>query len=74
MLIDEHPQLRALPRAQMLQLADELYSLFFTGSPQPSDDEIYAELERSLKDYHQNPESASTWEEVKARLLARRNA
>ena len=74
MLIDEHPQLRALPPAQMLQLADELYTLFFTGNPHPSDDEIFAELQRSLAEYHQAPESARTWDEVKARLLARRNA
>ena len=74
MILDQYPELLTLSQTQKLQLAEELYSLVFAGKPQRSDEEVYAELERSMTEYRRDPETASTWEQLKARVLASRNA
>ena len=74
MIAERFPELLALSSGERLQLAEELYSTVFAGKPRLSDEEIYAELNRSMAEYRADPDSASTWDEVKARILARESA
>jgi putative addiction module component (TIGR02574 family) len=73
MIAERFPELLRLSSGEKLQLAEELYSTVFAGKARLTDEEIYAELNQSLTEYHADPNSGSTWEEVKARILARRS-
>jgi putative addiction module component (TIGR02574 family) len=58
---------------ERLRIADALYdSVERDPNAFPLTDEQKAELERRLEDLRQNPDAGSSWEEVKARYLARR--
>ena len=74
MILDRFPALSALSEAEKLLLAEELYGAALKGVPHITDDEIHAELERSMEEYRRDPTSASDWQQVKARVLARRHA
>ncbi len=53
-------------------LVDELWADLLTDQPGTADPAILAELERRMADYQAHPETATTWEAVRARLLAGR--
>lgn len=72
MILDRFSELLSLSESEKLQLAEELYGAALKELPHLSDDKIHAELERGLDEYHREPASASDWQQVKARLLARR--
>ena len=74
MILDRFPALSALSEAEKLLLAEELYGAALKDLPHITDDEIHAELERSMEEYCRDPASASDWQQVKARVLARRHA
>ena len=74
MILDLFPALNSLSDAEKLQLSEELSSVVFAGKPSISDEEIYAELKASLEEYHRDPSTGSTWEQVKARIAARYHA
>ena len=74
MILDRFPALSALSEAEKLLLAEELYGAALKDLPHITDDEIHAELERSMEEYRRDPASASDWQQVKARVLARRHA
>ena len=74
MILDRFPALLALSEAEKLQLAEELYGAALKELPHLTDDEIHAELERSMDEYRSEPASASDWRGLKARVLARRHA
>ncbi|MEA3208930.1 MAG: hypothetical protein QOE70_1987 [Chthoniobacter sp.] len=74
MIAERFPELLSLTKGEQLQLAEELYSTVFAGKPRLTDEEIYAELNQGMAEYHADPNSVSSWEEVKARILGRKNA
>jgi hypothetical protein len=74
MIAARFPELGPLSATERLQLADELYSQVFAGSPSLTDGEIYVELQKSFEHAKAHPETTSTWDEVKARVLASRRA
>ena len=74
MILERFPALLALSEAEKLQLAEELYGTALKDLPHLTDDEIQAELERSIDEYRSDPSTASDWQQVKERVLARRHA
>ena len=74
MVLERFPELLALRENEKLQLAEELYGRALQVLPHLSEDEIHAELEESVEEYQHDPNSGSGWEQVKARVLARRRA
>ena len=58
-----------LPASERLQLLEELWeSLRSEPDALPLTEEQKAELDRRIARYEQDPDSASPWEEVRARL------
>jgi hypothetical protein len=55
MILDRFPELRALSEAEKMQLAEELYGAALQELPHLSEDEIQAELERSMDEYRRDP-------------------
>jgi putative addiction module component (TIGR02574 family) len=74
MILERFPALLALSETEKLQLAEELYGAALKDLPHLTDDEIHAELERSMDEYRRDPGSASDWQQLKARVLAKRHA
>ena len=74
MILERFPELLALPESEKLQLAEELYGTALQVLPHLTEDEIHAELEASVEEYRRDPGTAGGWEQVKARVLARRRA
>lgn len=74
MILERFPELLALPEGEKMQLAEELYERALPGLPHLTEDEIHSELEESVAEYRRDPEAAGNWEQVKARVLARRRA
>ena len=72
MILERFPELLALPEIEKLQLAEELYGTALRVLPHLTEDEIHAELEGSMEEYHRDTATATGWEQVKARVLARR--
>jgi putative addiction module component (TIGR02574 family) len=71
MIAEQYPGLLELPDDEKLQLAGELWHAVIDDADE--DDPILASLiEARLADYQAHPDRVSTWEEVKARLLAHR--
>jgi putative addiction module component (TIGR02574 family) len=70
-------QVMSLPMDEKFELANELWdSIHPPGSARPGDpveltEEQMAEIRRRVAEHERNPETASPWEEVKARLWAR---
>ena len=59
--------------AQRLQLVDDIWSSLGEDPPlAPLTPAQEAELQRRIADYEANPDAGSSWEEVKARLAARK--
>jgi putative addiction module component (TIGR02574 family) len=75
MTLEEHPDLQRLTAQEKLELA---YALWADPEVQqlesPVDEALKAELDRRWAEYERDPSTASTWEEVEARLLGRRKA
>lgn len=62
-----------LPPPERLRIADALYdSVEQDPHALPLTDAQKKELESRLEDYRNNPDGGSSWEQVKARYLARR--
>ena len=62
-----------LPPPERLRIADALYdSVEQDPNAFPLTEEQKKELERRLEDYRSDPGSGSSWEDVRARYLARR--
>ena len=74
MIAERFPELLNLSSGEQLQLAEELYSTVFAGKARLTDEEIYAELNQSMDEFRADANSASSWDEVKARILARKRA
>jgi putative addiction module component (TIGR02574 family) len=70
-------QVMNLPMDEKFELASELWdSIHPPGSASPGDpveltEEQMVEIRRRVAEHERNPETASPWEEVKARLWAR---
>ena len=70
MIADQFPGLLQRSDGEKLQLAGELWRDVI-GDDIPSDDPTLASLlESRLAEYEAHPERVSTWDQVKARLLA----
>ncbi len=74
MILERFPELLALPEGEKLQLAEELYGKALEVLPHLTEDEIHAELEQRVEEDRRDAGAASGWEQVKARVLARRRA
>lgn len=71
--MSNHPLLKVeisqLSIAERIQLAEDLWdSILEQQDEPPLTDAQKQELDRRLEDYQQDPDSGSTWEEVKQRL------
>jgi putative addiction module component (TIGR02574 family) len=71
MILEQHPELRQLSVDEKLSLITELWDdLASHGGPIPVPDEQIAELDRRMAAYRKDPSQVTTWEAVKARILA----
>ncbi len=62
-----------LPAPERVRIADALYdSVEQDPDAFPLTEEQKKELERRLEDYRNNPDTGSSWEDVKTRYFARR--
>lgn len=64
-------QVFALTPEEKIDLAVELWDSIAQDEFPPISDELKQELDRRLEEHRKDPSRASTWEEVKERLLAR---
>lgn len=64
-------QVFALTPEEKIDLAVELWDSIAQDEFPPISDELKHELDRRLEEHQKDPSRASTWEEVKERLLAR---
>ena len=64
-------ELLKLSPAERIELALDLWDSVESEEPTPLTTEQMQEMERRYADHLLHPEKASTWEEVKARLMAR---
>jgi putative addiction module component (TIGR02574 family) len=64
-------ELLELPADERLELAEQLWDSVPPQEFPPLTDEQKQEIERRYAEHVRDPGSASTWEEVKARLLAK---
>lgn len=69
MIAERFPSLLQLSDDERLQLANELYESVFQFGPGVSDEEIKARLDESARQYEGDPDSAVSWEVLKARLM-----
>ncbi|HMQ79653.1 MAG TPA: addiction module protein [Ignavibacteria bacterium] len=58
-----------LPDAEKLELIGDLWDSLSNPNDIPLTDEQKEELDRRLEAHYKNPESGSSWDEVKARIL-----
>jgi len=58
-----------LPDVEKLELIGDLWDSLSHPNDIPLTEEQKKELDKRLEDYYKNPESGSSWEEVKARIL-----
>ena len=73
MMLERFPEVKKLSPAEKLQLATELWDeLEAHPEGTPVSPEILAELDRRMEDFEGNPTEFTTWEEAKARILARK--
>ncbi|MBZ0204637.1 MAG: addiction module protein [Ignavibacteria bacterium] len=61
-----------LPDSEKLELIEDLWESLSKPEEIPLTDEQKEELDRRLKAHFRNPNSGSSWEEVKAELLGRK--
>jgi putative addiction module component (TIGR02574 family) len=66
-------ELLKLSPAERIQLAEDLWDSVAADpdSAPPLTEAQRAEIERRLADHVRNPDSAASWEDVRARLLSR---
>jgi putative addiction module component (TIGR02574 family) len=71
MILEQLPAVKQWPTAMKLQLASELWDevLAHQEDIQVSP-EHRAEIERSMAEFEREPSKVTTWEAVKARILA----
>ena len=70
MIIDTIPELRKLSNPEKLLLINELWdSLSSQEDDLPVPESHKRILDKRLREHEANPETGSTWEEVKSRIL-----
>jgi putative addiction module component (TIGR02574 family) len=74
MIVDEFPEVQRLSAERKLALAAELIEDATDCVAEPPDPEIIRLLDQRLAEYHKNPSAGRPWHEVKARILASRDA
>lgn len=59
--------------AERIQLVEDIWDTI-AANPDALEisDELGAELDRRVENYYQNPESGSSWQDVKKRILAQK--
>jgi putative addiction module component (TIGR02574 family) len=73
MILETMPSLRQLPPNEKRQLAEELWDKADAEEGEVTvDATILSLLEQRLADHAANPQSGSTWEDVKSRVFGRR--
>ena len=72
MVIERLPEISQLSTEEKWVLVDELWADLLTGESTAADPAILAELERRLDYYEAHPETAVSWEVLRARLNAAR--
>jgi len=71
MIIEKLPQINGLSSSEKLLLVGELWNdLASRPSEIPVSRDILEELDRRIEEYEKNPDSVTTWEEAKSRILA----
>ena len=72
-MIERMPELRTLSPSDKLALVTELWDdLASNPDDIPITPEQIAEVDKRLEEYRKNPDLGTTWEQVKARILAGR--
>jgi putative addiction module component (TIGR02574 family) len=71
-ILETLPEVLALPTAQKEQLAEELLNQVVLEKDK--DPALTEMLRRRLADHNADPESGTRWEELRDRLLTRRDA
>lgn len=66
-----HAAVMALTPAEKYQLIDDIQISIPEDAAEPWADALYAEIQRRMERLRANPETALTWEQVKANILAR---
>lgn len=74
MILDKVPDVQRLSDDEKWLLIDELWQELLPRADHEPRPEIVALLESRMAEYRANPQSASPWSEVKARLRATRGA
>ena len=69
MIADQYPGLLSLPDEDKLQLAGEFWNDVI-GDSAEEDPSLASFMETRLAEYREHPDRASSWADVKARLLA----
>ena len=72
MILETLPEVLALPTEQKEQLAEELLNQVVLEKDK--DPALLEMLRRRLADHNSDPESGTRWEELRDRLLKRRDA
>jgi putative addiction module component (TIGR02574 family) len=71
MILERHPELLRLSPSEKLALVSELWDdLAAHPEEVPVSSEQIAELDRRLEEYRKDTTQATTWEAVRARILA----
>ncbi|MBX9577834.1 MAG: hypothetical protein K2W97_05095 [Chthoniobacterales bacterium] len=68
-ILDQLPKLNTDERFEIFSFLWELEEKDFFSTQQPSEEEKYL-LDQAEADYQANPNSGSSWEDVKARILS----
>jgi putative addiction module component (TIGR02574 family) len=74
MIVELLPEVQKLSPEDKPALAAELFEEAADWSSEAPDAELLSVLNERLAEYRANPEAASPWSEVKARILRRRES
>jgi putative addiction module component (TIGR02574 family) len=70
MILEKFPEVQRLPAAEKLLFVSELWNeLESNPSAVPVSRGVIAELDRRMEHFRQRPESFTTWEAVKERVM-----
>ena len=73
MILEQFPEIKQLSAAEKLIFVSELWNdLEAHPTEVPVSREIIAELDRRIEHFRQHPETGTTWEAVKGRILGSR--
>ena len=73
MIVETLPAVGALSPSEKMLLASELWEQLASADTEfPLTREQIAELDRRMEHYRKHPEQVTTWDGIKARLLAKR--